>query len=227
MTPPEYRPVLLDFVRLPLEVQRQRAREFAAWMRRRRSVRHFSSEPVPIDLIDAAIEVASRAPSGANGQPWRFVVVSDPAVKRRIREAAEAEERESYEHRRPEDWLSALEPLGTDWHKEFLENAPYVIVVFRLDYGLTIGPDGVEQHTKHYYVMESVGIACGFLLAALHWSGLVALTHTPSPMNFLSAILGRPKNEKPYLVIPVGYPATDAVVPRIAWKSLDEVRILV
>jgi len=224
---PAYRPVLLDFVHLPTDVQRDRAREFAAWMRRRRTVRHFSSQPVPIELIDASVSVAARAPSGANMQPWRFVVVSDPAVKRQIREGAEAEERESYEHRMPGDWLSALEPLGTDWHKEFLEVAPYLIVVFKLDYGLTVGLDGVEQHVKHYYVNESVGIACGFLLAALHWCGLATLTHTPSPMGFLSAILRRPRNEKPFLLIPVGYPATDAVVPTIPRKSLDEVRILI
>lgn len=223
----EYRPSPLDFPRLNAETQLERMRDFAAWMRRRRTIRHFSAEPVPIAIIDSAIAVASSAPSGANRQPWTFVVVSDPDVKRRIREAAEAEERESYERRMPDDWLEALAPLGTDWHKEFLEVAPYLIVVFRQDYGLGPGPDGAEQHVKHYYVMESVGIACGFLLAALHWAGLATLTHTPSPMGFLASILGRPKNEKPYLLIPVGYPAADAVVPQIRKKSLDQVRIVV
>ncbi len=222
-----YRPVPLEFKRVPPEDQLARSRDFAAWMRRRRTVRHFSSEPVSHEVIDAAIAVAASAPSGANRQPWTFVVVSDPAVRRRIREAAEAEEREAYEHRMPDDWLEALAPLGTDWHKEFLEIAPYLIVVFRQDYGLHVGPDRLEQHVKHYYVMESVGIACGFLLAALHWAGLATLTHTPSPMGFLATILGRPKNEKPYLLIPVGYPAPDAVVPQIDKKTLDQVRIVV
>ena len=226
MTHPAYRPVPLDFQRLPLDTQRQRISEFARWMLRRRTVRQFSPEPVPLEIIEAAISVAASAPSGANMQPWRFVVVSDPAIKRRIREAAEAEERESYERRMPDDWLSALAPLGTDWRKEFLEVAPYLIVVFRQDYGLSVDPEGAERRHKHYYVMESVGIACGFLLAALHVAGLATLTHTPSPMGFLSKILGRPKNEKPYLLIPVGYPAPDAVVPRIEKKSRDEVRIL-
>ncbi|MGQ0572063.1 MAG: nitroreductase family protein [Armatimonadota bacterium] len=227
MSAAQYRPVPLDFVRLPVEVQRQRAYDFNEWMRRRRTVRSFSPEPVPVELIYRSIAVAASAPSGANRQPWTFVVVRDPAIKRRIREAAEAEERESYEHRMPDDWLEALASLGTDWHKEFLEIAPYLIVVFRQDYGLDVGRDGVERRVKHYYVMESVGIACGFLLAALHWSGLATLTHTPSPMGFLSTILGRPKNEKPYLVIPVGYPAPDAAVPLIQRKSLDEIRILI
>ena len=222
----EYRPVPLDFRRLPVEEQLARASDFAAWMRRRRTVRFFSAEPVPYELIESAISAAASAPSGANRQPWTFVVVGDPEVKRRIREAAEAEERESYEHRMPGDWLEALAPLGTDWRKPFLEIAPYLIVVFRQDYGLEAGSDGTEAHLKHYYVMESVGIACGFLLAALHWAGLATLTHTPSPMGFLAEILGRPKNKKPYLLIPVGYPAPDAVVPTITRKSLDEVRIV-
>lgn len=220
-----YHPIPLDFRRLPMEEQLARAREFTASMRTRRTVRHFSSEPVPYEIIETAIAAAASAPSGANRQPWTFVVVSDPAVKRKIREAAEAEERESYEHRMPDDWLEALAPLGTDWHKEFLEIAPYLIVVFRQDYGITADVDGTERHVKHYYVMESVGIACGFLLAALHWAGLATLTHTPSPMGFLAMILNRPKNEKPYLLIPVGYPAPDAVVPQIDKKPLDEVLI--
>ena len=194
-------------------------------MLRRRTVRHISSEPIPDGMIDRAIAVAGSAPSGANLQPWRFVVVRNPDVKRRIREAAEEEERAFYEQRAPDDWLEALAPLGTDWRKPFLETAPCLIVVFKIGYGLAQNPDGSERHVKHCYVAESVGIACGFLLAALHVAGLATLTHTPSPMGFLSSILGRPKNEKPYLLIPVGYPAPDAVVPAIAKKPLDEARV--
>ncbi len=189
-------------------------------MASRRSVRYFSPDPVPFELIENAIRCASRAPSGANQQPWRFVVVQSPDTRRRIREAAEAEERASYESRFPDEWLQALAPLGTDWHKEFLEVAPFLIVVFRIDYGL-VG----ERKTKHYYVQESVGIASGFLLAALHISGLATLTHTPSPMGFLAEILDRPKNERPFLLIPVGYPAVDATVPDIGKKPLEEVMV--
>ncbi len=185
-------------------------------------MRFISSEPVAFELIENAIRCASLAPSGANQQPWKFVVVQDPEIKRKIREAAEAEERESYEHRMPEDWLEALAPLGTDWHKKFLETAPYLIVVFRVDHGIRETPQG-EVKIKHYYVQESVGIATGFLLAALHMSGLATLTHTPSPMGFLSSILDRPKNERPFVLIPVGYPAADATVPAIGKKSLDQV----
>ena len=193
--------VPLDFNRMPAAQQLQASREFLDRMAERRSVRFISSEPVPFELIENAIRCASLAPSGANQQPWKFVVVKDPEIKRQIREAAEAEERESYEHRMPADWLEALAPLGTDWHKEFLETAPYLIVVFRVDYGLA-----GEAKIKHYYVQESVGIATGFLLAALHLSGLATLTHTPSPMGFLSTILNRPKNERPFVLIPVGLP---------------------
>jgi nitroreductase len=218
----EYRPIPLDFTRLAAAEQQRRSVEFLEWTRRRRTVRHFSPEPVPIELIDRALETAAAAPSGANMKPWTFVVVGDPEVKRRIREAAEAEERRSYESRMPDEWLQALAPLGTDWRKEFLEIAPYLIVVFRQDYRTDVDAAGRERRVKHYYVGESVGIACGFLLTALHWMGLATLTHTPSPMGFLSAILGRPKNEKPYLLIPVGYPAPDAVVPDITKKRLDE-----
>ena len=156
-------------------------------------------------------------------QPWRFVVVTDPDTKRQIREAAEAEERTFYDRRITPDYREALAPIGTDWHKEFLETAPVLIVVFRLDYGVEREGDH-EVHVKHYYVMESTGIACGFLLAALHWSGLATLTHTPSPMGFLSRICGRPTNEKPYLLIPVGYPAPGAMVPSITKKAIGEVR---
>jgi len=222
---PAYRPVPLQFERIPPGEQVARARAFFERMRTRRTVRHYTPEPVPDEVIDRAIATAASAPSGANMQPWRFVVVRDPSVKRRIREAAEAEEREGYEHRMPDEWLEALAPLGTDWRKAFLEIAPVLIVVFRVDYGVERRPDGTERHIKHYYVAESVGIASGFLLAALHDAGLATLTHTPSPMGFLSEILGRPKNEKPFLLIPVGYPAPDAVVPDIKRKEVEEVRI--
>ena len=215
--------VPLEFDRLTEGEQRRRAAAFEARLRTRRTVRQFSSEPVPLELIETAIRVAGRAPSGANQQPWRFVVVSNPDVKRQIREAAEAEERTNYESRFPDEWLEALAPLGTDWHKEFLETAPYLIVVFREDCGLERAADGGTKKVKHYYVMESVGIACGFLLAALHWMGLATLTHTPSPMGFLCRILNRPTNEKPYLLIPVGYPAAGAEVPDIPKKALSEI----
>jgi len=198
------------------------SREHARRMAERRTVREFSDEPVALELIDNAILAASLAPSGANQQPWRFVVVRDAELKRRIREAAEAEERENYDHRFPQEWLDELAQFGTDWHKPFLEIAPYLIVVFRIDYGL----DAEGNKLKHYYVQESVGIACGFLLTALHLAGLATLTHTPSPMGFLTKILDRPANERPFLLIPVGYPASAAQVPVIAKKPLDEVRIL-
>lgn len=214
----QHQHVRLHFERLPPPEQLYASRRFLKRMAVRRSVRFLSSEPVEFELIENAIRCASLAPSGANQQPWKFVVVKDPEIKRQIREAAEAEERESYEHRMPPDWLEALAPLGTDWHKEFLETAPYLIVVFRVDYGI-----GGETKIKHYYVQESVGIATGFLLAALHLSGLATLTHTPSPMGFLSSILDRPRNERPFLLIPVGLPAQDATVPAIGKKSLAEV----
>jgi iodotyrosine deiodinase len=198
------------------------SREFLSKMAARRSVRFYCVRPVPLELIENAIRCASLAPSGANQQPWKFVVVKDPEIKRRIRERAEAEERESYDHRMPAEWLEALAPLGTDWHKEFLETAPYLIVVFRIDVGLTQTAEG-DKKTKHYYVQESVGIATGFLLAALHLSGLATLTHTPSPMGFLSHILQRPQNERPFVLIPVGLPSADATVPAIAKRDLADV----
>jgi iodotyrosine deiodinase len=222
-----YRPVALRFERLAPDEQRSRLEAFHRRMLARRTVRHYSPEPVPDELIDAAIAIAGAAPSGANMQPWRFVVVRDPDVKRRIRDAAEEEERAFYDQRAPDDWLSALAALGTDWRKDFLETAPCLIVVFRIEYDVEADADGARRHIKHYYVSESVGIACGFLLCALHVAGLATLTHTPSPMGFLSAILGRPKNEKPYLLIPVGFPADDAVVPTITKKELDEIRLKV
>lgn len=215
---------ILNFERLTQPQQHEALESFHRRISRRRSVRHFSPEPVPFDLIETAIRCAATAPSGANQQPWRFVVVRNPDLKRQIREAAEAEERENYERRFPKDWLEALEPFGTDWRKEFLETAPCLIVVFRIDYGLQQDADG-ERHIKHYYVAESVGIATGVLLTALHLAGLATLTHTPNPMGFLSRLLKRPKNERPFVLIPVGYPAADATVPKIARKRLDEVMI--
>ncbi|MEP7366504.1 MAG: nitroreductase family protein [Acidobacteriota bacterium] len=212
--------VRLEFERLDPAEQDRRSREFADRIQTRRTVRHFSSEPVPFELIERAIVAAATAPSGANQQPWIFTIVDDPDLKRQIREAAETEERENYDRRFPDEWLKALEPFGTDWHKPFLETAPYLIVVFRVDYG--IEGDG---KVKHYYVNESVGIATGFLLAALHWAGLATLTHTPSPMGFLGKILGRPANERPFLLIPVGYPAQDAFVPAIEKKTLSQVLV--
>ncbi len=218
---PEMQP--LHYQRLPAEEQLRRAFSFLQTMKVRRTVRSFSPEPVPFELVEIAIKTAVTAPSGANLQPWRFVVVSNPEVKRQIREAAEVEEKEFYHRRAPREWLAALEPLGTDWRKPSLEIAPYLIVLFRLDYGLSQDAEGRETKIKHYYVMESVGIAAGLLLAALHLAGLATLTHTPSPMGFLSKILNRPKNEKPYLLIPVGYPAEGATVPRITKKPLPDV----
>lgn len=212
----------LEFARIDVERQRRESGQHYERMSRRRTVREFSPEAVPIEIIDNAILTASRAPSGANQQPWRFVVVRDAELKRQIREAAEAEERENYEHRFPQEWLDELAQFGTGWQKPFLEIAPYLIVIFRIDYGI----DAEGNKLKHYYVQESVGIAVGFLLTALHLAGLATLTHTPSPMGFLGKILDRPANERPFLLIPVGYPADDAQVPVIVKKALDEVRIL-
>ena len=226
-TPARFEPLV--FHRLVHDEQRRRCQEFLERMATRRTVREFSDEPVPFELLRNAIRAAALAPSGANRQPWRFVVVADPSVKAAIRAAAEAEEKDSYERRMPEEWLEALAPLGTDWHKPFLETAPYLIAVFRMDFEPVLAPGGVDDGTtvkrKNYYVSESVGIACGFLLAALHLSGLATLTHTPSPMGFLNRILGRPAHEKPYLLIPVGYPAPGAQVPVITKKPEDEVLV--
>lgn len=200
----------------------RRAVEFYELMNKRRTVRDFSDAPVPFEIIERAIATAGTAPSGANMQPWRFVVVQDSEVKRRIREAAEAEERESYEHRMPERWLSRLAPLGTDWHKPFLETAPHLIVVFQIN---SVTDDETGEPEPTYYASESTGIAVGFLLAALHTAGLATLTHTPSPMKFLSEILNRPKTEKPFVLIPVGYPAEHLQVPDIARKPLEEIML--
>jgi iodotyrosine deiodinase len=218
-----YNFIPLEFKRLSPDEQARRAEEFYELMRRRRTVRDFASDLVPFELVERAIATAGVAPSGANQQPWRFVVVGDRAVKREIRLAAEAEERDNYDRRFPDEWLQALAPLGTDWQKEFLEIAPWLIVVFQIDYGIVVDGDGSERKTKHYYVGESVGIATGMLLAALHNMGLATLTHTPNPMGFLQRILKRPKNERPYLLIPVGYPAAGARVPDITKKPLSEI----
>ncbi|MFQ5746264.1 MAG: nitroreductase family protein [Gemmatimonadota bacterium] len=200
-----------------------RAAAFRAGVERRRSVRQFSSRPVPRAVIEECIRAAGSAPSGANQQPWHFVAVSDPEVKRRIREAAEREEAEFYGRRAPEEWLRALAPLGTDEHKPFLEIASHLIVVFARSWAAR--PDG--GRAKQYYVRESVGIATGILLTALHTAGLATLTHTPSPMGFLNEILDRPSNERPFLVLVVGHPAPDAVVPDIRRKPLDEIATFV
>lgn len=210
----------LDFQSLPENEMLQRASAFQLVMDQRRSVREFSDKPVPRDIIEAIIKTASSAPSGAHKQPWTFVAVSNPSIKQQIRVAAEAEEYENYHGRMSDTWLDDLKVFDTDWHKPFLEIAPWLIVVFKRVYEL----DGNEKK-NNYYVNESVGIACGFLLTAIHQAGLCALTHTPSPMNFLAKILERPENERPYLLIPVGYPATDTQVPDIQRKSLDEMSV--
>ena len=216
-----YEPVPLEFTRLDAEEALRRSRDFLELMRTRRSVRAFSSEPVPRELVENAIRTAATAPSGANQQPWTFVVVSDPEVKAQLRDAAEHEERLLYEERASDEYLEALHPIGTDWIKTHITDAPYVIVVFEQAYG--INPDGSRR--KHYYVRESVGIAVGLLLASLHAAGLVTLTHSPSPMGFLKQILDRPDNERPFVLIPVGCPAPDAEVPKIALekKPLEEI----
>lgn len=207
-----------DFMEIPVDEIRQRAADFYARLKKRRTVRDFANKPVPADVIEKCLLAAGTAPNGANMQPWHFVVVSDPAIKRQIREAAEAEEKDFYDRRASDEWLEALAPLGTDAHKPFLEIAPYLIVIFAQSYGF----DWNGQKIKHYYVQESVGIATGMLITAVHEAGLASLTHTPSPMNFLNEILGRPQNERPFLILVVGYPAQDAVVPAISKKSLRE-----
>ena len=213
-----YKYTLYEFERRSEKEMLQRAELFCSLMSRRRSIREFSSEPVPRELIEIAIRTAATAPSGANRQPWRFVVVGDHETKRRIRVAAEKEEKLSYSGRMSEEWLEALEPLGTDWRKEFLETVPWIVAVFATSYDLVDG----ETKRKNYYVQESVGIACGLFISALHNMGLTTLTHTPSPMGFLSEILGRPKNERPYLLFPIGYPSSNAQVPDLARKDFEE-----
>jgi nitroreductase len=201
----------------------ERATAFRDRMKSRRTVRHFSTRAVPREVIEQCLLAAGGAPSGANLQPWHFVVVGDPDVKRRIREAAEEEEREFYAHRAPQEWLDALAPLGTDANKPFLEDAPYLIAIFAQSYGVL--PDG--RKVKNYYVQESVGIATGMLITAIHLAGLASLTHTPSPMGFLNEILQRPANEKPFLLLVTGYPAGDAMVPDIGKKPLAEIATFV
>jgi iodotyrosine deiodinase len=217
-----YRPVPLEFQRLPEDEMVARARAYADAMARRRTVRAFSPDPFPPSILDDAIRAAASAPSGAHQQPWTFVVITDPERKRRIREAAEAEERESYDRRMSDEWLAALAPLGVDWRKPHLTEAPALIVVFAQPYGLGDGPDGPRK-VKHYYVDESVGIAVGMLLSTLHLAGLATLTHTPSPMGFLNEVLQRPPNEKAFLLLVVGYPAADAKVPDIRRKPLGTI----
>lgn len=217
----EYKFERYSFDKYPENEMMSRAESFYELMTKRRTIREFSSEDVDIKLIELAIKTAGTAPSGANKQPWRFVVVKSSEVKKEIRIAAEKEEKENYEGRMPESWLKELEQFGTDWHKEFLEIAPYLIVVFKIDYEIED-----EMIKKNYYVNDSVGIATGMLLTALHYMGLYALTHTPSPMNFLKDILRRPKNEKPFLLIPVGYPSKDCEVPVITKKGVDEIMII-
>jgi len=213
----------LDFEEYSESKMRSRSESFLNEIITRRTIREFSDRIVPIDIINNCIKTAASAPSGANKQPWQFVIVRDSGIKTKIREAAEKEEKEFYGHRATKEWLEDLNQFGTDWHKPFLDIAPYLIVVFRKIYDLE--DDGTQR--KNYYVNESVGIASGFLLAALHHAGLITLTHTPSPMNFLGEILNRPKNEKAFLLIPVGYPAKDAEVPDISKKPFSEISKIV
>jgi iodotyrosine deiodinase len=215
-----YRPIPLRFERIAEDQMLARARGFHKTLSSRRSVREFSPDPVPRELIETAISVANTAPSGANRQPWHFVAVSDPVVKAEIRRGAEAEEREFYEGgRATEEWLKALAPLGTDWRKPFLEIAPWLVVVFKQIHA--VGEDGAKL--TNYYVNESVGIACGLFIAAIHRMGLATLTHTPQPMRFLTKILDRPDNERPFILFPIGYPHPDCHVPDISKKSSSDV----
>lgn len=215
-------PVAYPFTRRPLAEMHRRAREYETLMADRRSVRFFTDAPVPRELIEGAIRTASSAPSGAHRQPWTFVAVSDGGLKRKIRSAAEDEEYRSYEGgRMPQQWREALEPLGTDWRKPYLETVPWLVILFAQTHGWH--SDGSQK--KHYYVSESCGIAAGFFIAALHNMGLATLTHTPSPMGFLSQILQRPRNERPYILFPVGFPTPDCVVPDLRRKTLAETAV--
>lgn len=225
----EHEPVPLRFERLPVDVSVQRSREFLDSMSQRRSIRHFSQEAVSYELIANAVAAAGTAPSGANQQPWTFVVVSDPEIKHQIRQAAEDTERDFYERRISPEWRDALAPLGTDHQKPHLSDAPYLVIVFEQPFGLEIDDNGEEVRTKHYYAQESVGIAVGLFIASITSAGLCCLTHTPSPMIFLRDLLGRPRNERPFVVLPVGYPAEDATIPAHALqkKPLDEILIRV
>jgi iodotyrosine deiodinase len=210
---------LTSYREYPPQEMQERAVEFYQDLRRRRTVREFSDRTVPAGVIEECLLAAGTAPNGANLQPWHFVAVSDPELKKKIREAAEEEEREFYSGRAPKEWLDALAPLGTDEHKPFLEDAPCLIAIFSQRFGLL--PDGSK--VKHYYTTESVGIATGMLITAVHNAGLVSLTHTPSPMNFLNELLGRPDHERPFLLLVVGYPVKGATVPDIQKKPLEEI----
>ena len=215
--PPPMKPLAMSWI--DPKIMQERASTLAEIMQKRRSVRHFSDQPVPRDVIAHCLQIAASAPNGANRQPWHFSVISAPDIKHEIRLAAEEEERAFYQERAPQTWLDALAPLGTDENKPFLEIAPYLIAIFAQSYG--IDKDG--QKIKNYYVQESVGIATGMLIMALHQVGLATLTHTPSPMQFLNKILHRPENERPFLLLVVGYPAPDAHVPIITKKQLDQI----
>ena len=218
MTEPRFIP-LPDYVQIPEDEMKARSEAFRDELRKRRTVRDFSDRPVSREVIEACLLAAGTAPNGANRQPWHFVVVGDPEIKRKIREAAEEEERAFYSGRASDEWLEALEHLGTEAEKPFLVRAPYLIVIFAESH--EVGEDG--EKVKNYYVTESVGIATGMLITAVHRAGLVSLTHTPSPMGFLNEILGRPKNERAFLILVVGYPEADATVPDIGKKSLDNI----
>jgi iodotyrosine deiodinase len=222
MAQPVFTP-LYAYQRYSIIEMKRRAAEFYSDIRRRRSVREFSDQPVPREVIEDCLRAAGTAPNGANMQPWHFAVVSDEAIKRKIRVEAEKEEYEFYHHKAPQEWLDALAPLGTNEDKPFLETAPYLLVIFAQSYGVL--PDG--RHVKHYYAQESVGIATGILITAIHHAGLVSLTHTPSPMGFLNDLLGRPVHERPFLILVVGYPADEAKVPMITKKPLEEIATFV
>ena len=215
-----YRPRPLELERLPIEIALERSRAFLALMQTRRSIRHFSPQPVEPDLIENAIRTAGSAPSGANQQPWTFVVVTSEQTKRALREAAEREEKLLYRERASDEYLEAIRPIGTNAVKPHVTDAPVLIVVFEQPWRIEDG-----EKRKHYYVRESVGIAVGLLIASLHAAGLATLTHAPSPMGFLKDILGRPENERPFLLIPVGYPAADAEVPDLTKKTLEEIAV--
>jgi len=221
MTDHLYKQIPLEFIELPPSKMQQRADEFFELMKRRRSIRAFSDRPVDRQVIEQCLLTAGRAPSGANQQPWKFVVVGDPELKRTIRLAAEAEEREFYSGGASEEWIDALRPLATNAEKPFLEHAPYLIVIFSENYGM----NEVGKKVKHYYVRDSVGIATGMLITAVHNAGLASLTHTPSPMRFLNRILDRPKNETPTMILVVGYPEEGVRVPDIEKKSLDDIAV--
>jgi len=220
MKTPHVPVVPLSFEKISPDVGLARGRAFATAMQSRRSVRYFSSEPVSREAVETAIAAAHSAPSGANRQPWHFVAISDPSIKSEIRIAAESVERDFYEGgRATEEWLEALAPIGTDWRKPYLEDAPWIVVAFKEIHGVTSG----GEKLTNYYVNESVGIACGLFIAALHQMGLATLTHTPQPMRFLNEILDRPQNERPFILFPVGYPASDCTVPDILKKPLQDV----